>query len=117
VQPYTTAGLQMANVVLKPQVAAFLEVATTVGGAVPDLRFEEIVVSEDCEPCGRSIRDVRVREQTGALVVAIGKHDGSFDITPHADAIFEAGDVIIAVGTSEEMAKLERLFARSGAAA
>jgi voltage-gated potassium channel len=117
IQPYTTAGLHMANVVLKPQVAAFLDMATTAGGEVPDLRFEEIVVSPSCEPCGHSIRDVHVRAETGALIVAIRKHDGTFDVTPKADAVLEAGDVVIGVGTSEEMAKLEQLFAPSGAAA
>lgn len=117
VQPYTAAGLHMANVVLKPQVAAFLDMATQAGGDVPDLRFEEIVVSAACEPCGHSIRDVRLREETGALIVAIRKHDGTFDVTPHADAVLEAGDVVIGVGTSEEMARLEQLFAPTGAVA
>ena len=111
VQPYTTAGLQMANVVLKPQVAAFLDIATTAGGEVPELRFEEIVVAGDCEPCGRSIKDLRIRDATGAMVVAIRKHDGTFDVTPSPDAVFEEGDVLIGVGTTEEMARLEALFA------
>jgi voltage-gated potassium channel len=111
VQPYTSAGLQMANVVLKPQVAAFLDIATTAGGEIPELRFEEIVVSADCEPCGKSIRDLRIRDVTGALVVAIRRPDGGFDVTPSADAVFEEGDVLIGVGTTEEMAKLEALFA------
>jgi voltage-gated potassium channel len=111
VQPYTTAGLQMANVVLKPQVAAFLDIATTAGGVMPDLRFEEIVVSPDCDPCGRSIKDLRIRDATGAMVVAIRKHDGTLDVTPSPEAVFEAGDVLIGVGTSEEMAELEMLFA------
>jgi voltage-gated potassium channel len=111
VQPYTSAGLQMANVVLKPQVAAFLDIATTAGGEIPELRFEEIVVTSECEPCGRSIRDLRIRQATGALVVAIRKHDGTFDVTPNSDVVFEAGDIVIGVGTTEEMAKLEELFA------
>lgn len=117
VQPYTSAGLQMANVVLKPQVAAFLDIATTAGGAIPELRFEEILVTEDCVPCGQSIRELRIREATGALVVAIRKRGGTFDVTPSSDAVFEAGDVVIGVGTTAEMAKLEQLFAPSGAAA
>jgi voltage-gated potassium channel len=117
VQPYTSAGLQMANVVLKPQVAAFLDIVTTAGGAVPELQFEEIVVTPDCAASGRSIGNLRVREHTGALVVAIRKEDGTLDVTPDADAVFEAGDVLIGVGTTEELAKLEQLFAPSGAAA
>ena len=111
VQPYTSAGLHMANVVLKPQVAAFLDIATTAAGEIPELRFEEIIVSSACEPCGRSIRDLRVRDMTGALVVAIRKHDGTFDVTPSPDMVFEAGDVLIGVGTTDEIAKLEELFA------
>jgi K+/H+ antiporter YhaU regulatory subunit KhtT len=50
-------------------------------------------------------------------VVAIRKHDGTFDVTPNSDAVFEPGDVLIGVGTTEEMAKLEQLFAPSGAMA
>ena len=110
VQPYTTAGLQMANVVLKPQVAAFLDIATTAGGEIPELRFEEIVVSPECEPCGKSIKDLRIRDATGAMVVAIRKRDGTFDVTPSPHAVFEAGDVLIGVGTSDEIRELEELF-------
>src|SRR5436190_1921170 len=104
-------------VVLKPQVAAFLDIATTAGGAFPELRFEEILVTKECTPCGRSIADLRIRQATGALVVAIRKHDGTYDVTPTSDAVFEQGDVVIGVGTTEEMSKLEQLFAPSGAAA
>lgn len=111
VQPYATAGLNMANLVLKPQVSEFLDIVSTAGGPMPELRFEEIVVDEHCEPCGRSIGDLRIRNETGALVIALRKADGSFDPTPDADAILEAGDVLIGVGTTEEMARLEALFA------
>jgi voltage-gated potassium channel len=111
VQPYASAGLQIANVVLKPQVAAFLDIVTTAGGDIPDLRFEEIIVTRECEACRRSIGELRVREATGALVVAVRKHDGTFDVTPESNMVFEAGDVVIGVGTAEEIAKLEQLFA------
>src|SRR5919197_4540038 len=116
IQPYTSAGLQMANVVLKPQVAAFLDIATTAGGEVPEPQFEETAGTPDCAASGRSIEDLRVREHTGALVVAIRKGDGTLDVTPEGGAVFEAGDVLIGVGTTDELAKLEQLFAPSGAA-
>jgi voltage-gated potassium channel len=115
IQPYSTAGLHMANFMVKPQVADFLDIATTAGGPMPELRFEEIVVSPDCEPCGRSIGDLRIRDVTGAMVVAIRKHDGGFDVTPGPGAVFEAGDVLIGVGTTVEIKKLEELFAARGA--
>lgn len=111
VQPYSTAGLHMANLVLKPQVADFLDIVTTAGGPMPDLRFEEVVVTEACGQCGKTIGELRVQEATGALVIALRKRDGRFDVTPGADAVVEDGDVVIGVGTLDEIARLEDLFA------
>ena len=111
VQPYSTAGLHMANLVLKPQVAEFLDIVSTAGGPMPELRFEEIVVTASCESCGRSIGELRIREKTGALVIALRKADGSFDPTPDSSALLEEHDVLIGVGTTEEMGRLEALFA------
>lgn len=115
VQLYATAGLNMANLVLKPQVSEFLDIVSTAGGPMPELQFEEIVVDEACEPCGRTIGELRIRRQTGALVIALRKADGAFDPTPDAAAVLEAGDVLIGVGTTDEMARLEALFAPSEA--
>jgi voltage-gated potassium channel len=114
VQPYSSAGLQIANLVLKPQVAAFLDVVSTAEGA--ELRFEEIEVPESCGAAGRTIRDLRVRDSTGAMVVAIRKEDGTFDATPSPDALFEPGDIVIGVGTADELRRLEQLFAPREAA-
>jgi voltage-gated potassium channel len=115
VQPYSHAGLHLANLVVKPQVADFLDIATTAGGEIPELRFEELVVSPDSAPCGKSIGELRIQDVTGALVVAIRKSNGTFVVTPNSEAVFEAGDVLIGVGTTEEMAKLEALFTPRGA--
>jgi voltage-gated potassium channel len=109
VQPYAAAGTEMAKLALKPQVAAFLELVSSHAG--PDLRFEEIEVSSACPQAGRSIRELRIRSTTGAVVIALGKSDGSFDVTPNPDEKIEAGDVLIAIGTEPELKALEDLFA------
>lgn len=115
VQPYSTAGKEMAKLVLRPQVAAFLDIVSTSGG--PDLLFEEIEVKESCAQAGKSIRDLRIREQTGAMIVALRKHDGTFDATPQPDAVLDAGDVMIAAGAPDELRLLEELFAPAEAVA
>ncbi|HET7758929.1 MAG TPA: TrkA family potassium uptake protein [Gaiellaceae bacterium] len=115
VQPYSTAGKEMAKLVLRPQVAAFLDIVSTSGG--PDLLFEEIEVKETCREAGKSIRDLRIREATGAMVVALRKRDGSFDATPAPDAALDVGDVMIAAGTPDELRRLEELFAPAEALA
>ena len=115
VQPYSSAGKEMAKLVLRPQVAAFLDIVSTSGG--PDLLFEEIEVRESCPEAGKTIREVRVRERTGAMIVALRKADGAFDTTPEPDAALEVGDLMIAAGTPEELERLEELFAPSEALA
>jgi voltage-gated potassium channel len=109
VQPYSTAGKEMAKLVLRPQVAAFLDIVSTSGG--PELLFEEIEVKETCPEAGKTIRELRIRVETGAMIVALRKKDGTFDTTPTPDAKLEAGDVMIAAGTPEELGRLEELFA------
>ena len=108
-QPFAIAGNGMAKLVLRPQVAAFLDVVTSSGG--PDIRLEEIEVTPACMPAGRTIRDLRLRHETGALVIALRRRDGSFEATPNPDVVLDVGDVIIAVGTDGELESLEKLFA------
>ena len=109
VLPYTAAGQAMANLVLKPQVTAFLDAVTTATG--PDLQLAEIEVRRTCPAAGRTIRELRIRHETGAIVVALRKPDGSFDTTPEPDTPIEVGDVLIGVGSPDEIRALEDLFA------
>src|SRR4051794_8131871 len=109
VQPYQAAGRSMANLLLRPQVTAFVDVVTSAAGT--DLRFEEIEVTTECGQGGRSIRDLDIRKETGALIVALRKRDGTFDTTPTPEAVVDVGDVLIAAGTEDELRALESLFA------
>jgi voltage-gated potassium channel len=109
IEPYLAAGRLMANLVLKPQVTAYIDVATR--GTGDDLRFEEIEVTESCGQAGKTIGEIDVKRRTGAYIVALVKRGGVFDTTPHKTALVEIGDIMIAVGTTEELRALEELFA------
>jgi voltage-gated potassium channel len=109
VQPYAAAGRVMANLMLKPQVTAFVDVVTSAGSDA-DLRFEELRVPPDFEQVGRTIGELRIRGATGAMIVAVRKRDGHFETTPDPDLPLEVGDVMIAAGTDEELRALENLF-------
>ena len=115
VQPYAAAGRVMANLVPKPQVTAFVDVVTSAAGA--DLRFEELEVPAACDAVGQTIGDLRIRGRTGAVIVAVRKRDGHFETTPNPDMTLEAGDVIIAAGTDEELHALDELFGPAEAVA
>ena len=111
VQPYSHAGLHLANLVVKPQVADFLDIVTTAGGPLPEMRFEEIEVTPECGQAGKTIGALDVDGRTGAVIVAVRRADGTFEVTPDAGVELAERDVVIGVGTAEEMRKLEELFA------
>ena len=49
-------------------------------------------------------------ERTGANIVAVRKHGGRLEVRPTKDTLLEEADVIVGVGSPEEIRKLERMF-------
>src|SRR3954447_10888465 len=105
VTPYTTAGRVMAQMMIKPQVASFLNAMTSSGGP----SFEEILVTAACGAVGRTIGDLDIGSQTGAQIVAVRKADG-LELRPTKDTVLDESDVIVGAGSAEQIAKLERMF-------
>jgi voltage-gated potassium channel len=115
VQPYAAAGRVMANLMLKPQVTAFVDVVTTAASET-DLRFEELEIPAEFAHAGQTIGELRIRGRTGAVIIAVRKRDGHFETTPNPDMALEPGDVLIAAGTDEELRALDELFAAEAVA-
>jgi voltage-gated potassium channel len=108
VMPFALAGRVMASLVAKPQVAAFLDIES--GGADPDFLFEQIEVSSACQAAGRTIGELRVHDETGAAIIAVQKCGGQLETRPSKDLVLEPGDVLVGVGTAEEIRALEDMF-------
>jgi voltage-gated potassium channel len=115
VTPYTTAGRVMANMMIKPQVTALMNVLTS--SRETDLGIEEIEVKATCDAVGRTVGDLEVAKRTGAFIVAIRKRGGDLQMRPSKDAVLEEGDVIVGIGSPDEIGELERLFEPRGVVA
>jgi voltage-gated potassium channel len=74
------------------------------------MSFEEIEVKSTCGAVGLTIGQLDVAEQTGANIVAVRKHGGRLDVRPTKDTLLEEADVIVGVGSPEEIRKLEQMF-------
>jgi len=55
------------------------------------------------------IAEAAIRDITGALVLAIRKGDGSFNLQPQASSGIEQGDVFVVIGTQEQLGLLEKM--------
>lgn len=56
---------------------------------------------------GKSIRELNVRAKYGINVLAV-KVNGKLQVMPSADAQMEPGTVLVAMGTNEQLAKLQK---------
>ena len=109
VSPYGIGGRRMATLMLKPLVSDYLEVVT--GGGELEFRVEELELNTGCCSIGRSIKDLRIRERTGATILAVRRaHTGVFETNPSPEVPLDPGDKIIAIGTPPEITKLEELI-------
>ena len=69
----------------------------------------EVAVTENCAACGKSIAELRIRELTGATVLAVVR--GEEVITnPVPDEVLRAGDVLVVFGSGEARERLEKLL-------
>jgi voltage-gated potassium channel len=93
---------------IKPQVSAFLNDLTRAG--VGDYSLEEIEVGATCGAVGLTIGELDIAKQTGANILAIRKSDGGLETRPSKESRLENGDVIVGVGSSDEIRKLEKMF-------
>jgi voltage-gated potassium channel len=108
VSPYEIGGARVAQaVVLRPAVVDFLELATE--KAHVDLQIEETRISDRSPLAGSTLKDSRLRQDLGVIVLAIKKPSGQMVFNPPHDASLAAGDILIAIGDQEHLGRLETL--------
>ena len=110
VSPYRIAGHSMASALLRPTVVDFIDVAHR---ERTGLQLDEVLVPAHSPLIGKSIRDAELSAATGATVMAIQRSDGEWVNTSESVTLvttpIEARNVLIAVGTDEQLLALQRL--------
>lgn len=104
VNPQRLGGDRMASFVTQPLVVDFVDVVMHDGTL--EFRLEEQAVSIASSLAGNTLRAAQLRDKTGALVLAIRRPDGAFVTNPSPEDVIEAGDVLISVGTADQLAAL-----------
>lgn len=104
VNPQSIGGSRMAAFVLHPHVAEFVDVVMHEQSI--EYRLEEVPIGARSPIAGRTLRDAHLRDQTGALVLALREPDGTFRTNPPPDTEMQVGQVIIAIGTQSELKAL-----------
>jgi len=107
VSPYQIGGTHIAQALLRPTVVDFIELATRT--EYLELQLEEIRIGPGSALAGRALRDSGLRTDLKLIVVAIKKVSGKMIFNPEPDALIEAGDTLVTIGSCEQLQRFEAI--------
>lgn len=108
IMPHVIGGLRMAQLVLRPTVINFLELAMR--GEHLDLQMEELLVKPGSELVDKDLLSSKIRPRFELIIIAIKKEDGQMIFNPQPQTVINANDTLIAVGTRENLTKFEKIL-------
>ncbi len=114
VNPQHIGGRRIASMTLRPHVLEFVDVVFH--DASLEFRLEEVAVAAGSPLDGRSSSESRLRDRTGAMILAMREPDGGFLGNPSSSSVVHAGQVLIAIGTDEQLTALVQLAGADAAA-
>lgn len=113
ISPNEIGGRRMAALMLRPTIISFLDMITHVGEVVLDL--EDVVIFKGSSLAGIELKDAKIPEKTGLIVLAIQKtRSMRMLFNPGPDEILEIGDSMIVLGTQEQVEPLRKLALDNG---
>ncbi|MBU0616170.1 MAG: potassium channel protein [Planctomycetes bacterium] len=105
--PHGLGGRRMAQMAIRPTVAEFLEVV--MHDEELELWLEEMTVAIESKLDGCAVYALDIRRSTGANIVAVRQRTGKLLAAPTPDTKLQAGDIIVALGTREQLNALSQM--------
>jgi voltage-gated potassium channel len=108
ISPYHIGARKMAQVILRPAVTDFVEVAVHRGGM--ELQIEEIQVRAPSRVTEAPLKESGIRQELGLIIIGIQRASGEMLYNPPPDAKIQVGDTLIAMGDPKNLHKLEKML-------
>lgn len=107
ISPYLAGGHRAVQAVLRPSVLHFMEMATR--PEFMDLQIEEIKVEAGSRLAGVTLKDSRLSQDYGVIVVALLRPSGEVVYGPPGETGVEAGATLVAIGQRKQLDRVETL--------
>ncbi len=109
VSPHITGGRRLAAAALRPQVMDFVD--GILAGSDKSFYMEELWLEPNtCPYVGQTLSEAKLRKKSGALVLAIRRTDGTLIGGPTGDTYLMSGDLLICMGTAEQLRNLNNIL-------
>ena len=107
--PFVLGGRDLATAAVEPGVVHFLE--QVLHQEAFDVDFRSVAVSDDSPVVGKPMLGSGVMQEGGAMILAVLAADKTLRTNPRPDTVVKPGDTIIAMGTREQLARLQKAVA------
>lgn len=107
ITPPEVGAERLAALVLHPQLTEFVDIAAA--GSLFEFRVVEFNLSPDSELVGQTLAESRIRSRVGTSVLAVRHENGTIATNPDPMMPLEANDVLVAIGTAEQLEQLGKL--------
>lgn len=108
VSPYMIGAKRMAQVLKRPTVVDFIDIAMM--GNQLGLIMEEARLGATSELIGKSLIDSYLRRDYGVIIVAIKKMSGEMIFNPMPSETLESGDVIVLIGKKDDLKRMKAVL-------
>ena len=108
ISPYSLGARRMAQLALRPTVVDFID--TVIYRRGQELQLENVAVGNDSALIGLTVEEARLR--TKAVILAISRKRGKVVTNPTAEETIQTGDMLITLGTREQLTALEKICER-----
>ncbi|MHC4844428.1 MAG: potassium channel family protein [Planctomycetota bacterium] len=106
--PYYISGKRIAAYATRPVTSDFLDMV--MHGESLEFSLSEITVPDTSSLLNKTLSEAKIREKSGALVIAIRKADGSFNLQPQSSSKIEKRDIFVVIGTQEQVGLLDNML-------
>ncbi len=109
IMPDKVGGAHMASLVMKPDVMEFIDHITAEGGdniSLEEISFERI----PDELKNKTLKDLEIRNRSGANIIGYKTAKGEYIINPSADTLVIPDSKLFVLGTSEQIAALKKIL-------
>ena len=106
ISPYYIGARRMAQLLLRPTVTDFIDLAMYAGEI--GLRLEEILVQESASFANKNLMGSGIRKRYDVIVVAIKRDGGEMLFNPKPDTMILPGDIMIVLGQADQISALEK---------
>ena len=108
VSPYLIGGKRMAQVLIRPTVVDFIDIAVMESNL--GLQMEECRIKPTSHLVGKNLIESNLRRDFGVIIVLIKKYAGEMIFNPQPSEVLEANDTLVVLGRVQDVVRMNEVI-------